>query len=159
METYGFVASSHVLQNIFADLTGDSRAAPNLATKEINERFQMSLLLEEPGINVDLRTQPKEKDSDAFECFFKETERYLQEEVGTPVQERRHTESLYLAKAISFNDLHKRICDRVPEGTPIPSKQWLRYQFQPKHPNARTAKYFKSRMNIKCMVQKRQVSK
>ena len=96
--------------------------------------------------------------SEQFEVFFKATEQYLQEEVGTAVQERRHSNMLYLAKAISFQDLHKRVCEMVPEGTAIPSKQWLRYQFQATHPNAKTAKYFKGRMNIKSMVKKRQVS-
>ena len=77
--------------------------------------------------------------------------------VGVACQERRHTELLYLAKAVSFRDLLETVKGLVPEGTPIPSKQWLRYQFQPINPRAKTAKYFKAKMIIKMMVQKRQV--
>ena len=95
METYGFVASPVELRSIFTHLTHDTRAAPNLVTKEIDERFEQSLLLEEPGLNVDLRMQNNHAGSEQFEVFFKTTESYLQEEVGTAVQERRHSNMLF----------------------------------------------------------------
>ena len=71
-------------------------------------------------------------DNDQFKVFFEETEKYLTEDIGTPVHERRHSESPYLAKAISMKDLHQRIQERVPPSTPVPSVKWLRYQFQPR---------------------------
>ena len=88
---------------------------------------------EEPGLNVDLRRH--HGDNDQFKVFLEETEKYLTEYIGTPVHERRHSESLYLAKPISMKDLHQRIQERVPPSTPVPSVKWLRYQFQPRHPN------------------------
>ena len=77
--------------------------------------------------------------------------------VGVACQERRHGQELYLAKAVSFNDVHKRVQELVPVGTNIPSVKWMRYQFQPIHPLAHTASYYKGAINIKMMVQKRQV--
>lgn len=81
----------------------------------------------------------------------------MSEDIGVAVQERRHCQQLYLAKAVSLKDLHKRVSERVPSGKNIPSVKWLRYQFQPVNPRANTAKYFKGSMEIRMMVQKRQV--
>ena len=50
-----------------------------------------------------------------------------------------------------------RVKERMPDGAKIPSVKWLRYQFQPMNPRANTSKYFKENINIKMMVQKRQV--
>ena len=82
---------------------------------------------------------------------------YLQEDIGVACHDRRHTEQLYVAKAVSFHDLHTIIESRVPEGTKIPSVKWLRYQFQPLNPRAKTSIYYKDKIKIKMMVQKRQV--
>lgn len=144
------------MRKIFKELTLDNSAAANLTEAEIDRRLDFSLLSGDPSIMVDLRHQSKEKESQ-FEVFFKATENYLKEDVGIACHERRHNEELYLAKAVSFRDLHDRIKSKVPEGTPVPSIKWLRYQFQPINPFANTAKYYKARIKIKMMVQKRQV--
>ena len=77
--------------------------------------------------------------------------------LSLPKQNATCLKDLYLAKAVSIKDLHKRVAERVPQGTAIPSVKWLRYQFQPINPRANTAKYYKGSMEIKMMVQKRQV--
>ena len=76
----------------------EEEEAPNLSTKEIDEHFEQSLLLEEPGLNVYLRMQNKHKVSDQFQVFFR-TEEYLHDDVRVAVQERRHGAILYFAKA------------------------------------------------------------
>lgn len=157
MRGFGFVGSPVALRAIFRDLTGDQSAASTLLQSEIDRRFAHAMLSEDASILVDLRHLPPDKKQDTFKVFFAETEKYLSEEVGVAVQERRHGEELYLAKAVSLKDLHQRIKERVPDDTAIPSVKWLRYQFQPLNPRANTAKYFKGKMNIKMMVQKRQV--
>ena len=153
---YGFVSSPHVLRSIFQNLTGDHSASNNMSEREIDHRFEFALLCEDPNIIVDLRNQSKSRDT-KFKLFFSETEKYLKSVVGVAVHERRHNQELYLAKAVSFRDLHDRISEIVPDGTPKPSIKWLRYQFQPINPRANAAKYYKSRINIRMMVQKRQV--
>ena len=35
----------------------------------------------------------------------------------------------HLATALSIRDLHNQVSKRIPEGIPLPSKQWLRLQF------------------------------
>ena len=42
-----------------------------------------------------------------------------------------------------------------PLGTPIPSVQWVRLQFCPRHPRAKVATLYRSRFKVKMMVQKR----
>ena len=157
MYAFGFIGNPVALRAIFKELTGDQSAPANLNQSEIDKRFTYAMLSEDPGIVVNLRHLPPEKKKDSFRDFFGETERYLSEEIGVAVQERRHGQQLYLAKAISLKDLHQRVTERVPPGTNIPSVKWMRYQFQPLNPRANTAKYYKASMEIKMMVQKRQV--
>ena len=143
---------------MFKELTRDASASCSLSEKEIDTRFKFALISEEADIVVDLRRQISEKEGDTFRKFFIATENYLKEKVGIACQDRRHGEQLYLAKAISINDLHRRVADMVGEDVKIPSVKWLRYQFQPLNPRANTAKYYNGQMNIKMMVQKRQVN-
>jgi len=96
-----------------------------------------------------LRNQPPANKKDRFKIFFETTEKYLSNDVGAACHDRRHGEQLYLAKAISFADLHKRVKELVPEGTEIPSVKWLRYQFQPINPYAKTSLFYKGRIKIK----------
>lgn len=158
MHAFGFIGSPVGLRAIFKELTGDQSAPANLNQSEIDKRFAHAMLSEDPGIVVDLRHLPPNKKQDSFREFFAETERYLSEDIGVAVQERRHGQQLYLAKAVSLKDLHQRVRERVPPGSKIPSVKWMRYQFQPVNPRANTAKYYKESMEIKMMVQKRQVS-
>ena len=107
----GFAAPSHLMRKIFKELTSDNSAPSNLTEAEIDRRLDFSLLSGDSDIMVDLRHQSASKES-KYEVFFKATENYLQEDVGVACHERRHNQELYLAKAVSFRDLHD------------PSNQW-----------------------------------
>ena len=157
MNAFGFVSNPVALRGIFRELTGDKAATSSANESEIDRRFQYAVLSEDPGILVDLRHASPDHKKDSFRPFFQECEKYLSEDVGVAVQERRHGDMLYLAKAISIKDLHTRVKERMPDGAKIPSVKWLRYQFQPMNLRANTSKYFKGNINIKMMVQKRQV--
>lgn len=156
-KAFGFVADPVALRAIFSELTSDNSAPVNLSAGEIDERFLYAMLCEDTEIMVNLRHQSPDTKKDTFRVFYETTERYLAEDIGVACQERRHGEQLYLAKAVSLKDLHQHVKDRVPADTKIPSVKWLRYQFQPINPLANTAKYYRGTMNIKMMVQKRQV--
>lgn len=60
---------------------------------------------------------------------------------------------------MSVTDLHAQVAKLCPEGTPIPSVQWLRLQFWPRRANSGFAKQQKGRLNIKFMIQARQFRK
>ena len=157
MNTFGFVSNPVTLRGIFRELTGDQSAASSVSESEIDQIFKYAVLSKDPGILVDLRHASPEHKKDSFRPFFQECEKYLSEDVGVAVQEHRHGEMLYLAKAVSIRDLHTCVKERMPEDANIPSVKWLRYQFQPMNPRANTSKYYKGNINVKMMVQKRQV--
>ena len=83
----------------------------------------------------------------------------MNDEIETAVDERRHGQWTHLAKAISVNDMLQQVSQRCLSGTPIPSKQWLRLQFWPKNPTAKTALQFTGKLDVKFMVQARQLRK
>ena len=119
-ETYDFATSKVVLRSMFRDLSQDGSAPLNLSQSEIYQWKDFALLLEDSGIIVDFRNQAPANKHDKFSVFFKATEKYLSNDVGVVCHDRRHGEQLYLAKAISFSDLHKRVRDLEPEGSAIP---------------------------------------
>ena len=69
MKLYGFVSSPKVLHPIFVELTGDQRMGSNFTTKQINERFEHALLMEDPALNVDLRHHDSQV-GERFKIFF-----------------------------------------------------------------------------------------
>ena len=93
-----------------------------------------------------------------FEVFRSEAQKYINEELGVAVDDRRHGE-VHLAKAISIRDLTEQVSHRCPPDTAIPSEEWLRLQFWPKTPKTRVSLQYTGRLNVRFMVQKRQFRK
>ncbi len=58
-----------------------------------------------------------------------------------------------------MQDLHKQVSEKCPDGTPIPSLQWLRLQFWPRRKNSAVSKRYYGRLKIRYMVQARQFRK
>jgi hypothetical protein len=112
--------------------------------------------MEDPDILIDLRALNSNQ-SDKNGVFWKKCEAYLQE--CTAVHERRHDNATYLARAISVRDLVEQVNKVCPEGTPIPSEQWVRLQLYPRNPRTKTAELYRKRLPVKMMVQKRQFRK
>lgn len=135
---------------------GDSSASSNTHEEEIDMRLREAILMEDPDILVDLR-ELNTNGSDQYSVFWKHCESFLQE--CTTVHERRHDNATYLARAISVRDLVEQVSKICPLGTPIPSLQWVRLQFYPKNPRAKTAALYRKRLAVKMMVQKRQFRK
>ena len=72
------------------------------------------------------------------------------------MQERRHDSVYtYMAKAISVRDLVEQVAKLCPDGTPIPSVQWVRLQFHPKNPRTKAAAQFRKTIPVKMMIQQR----
>lgn len=85
--------------------------------------------------------------------FWEACENYIQGNIETAVDDRRHDLIEHLAVAMSVPDLLSVVSKKVEPGTPIPSVQWLRLQFWP------TALQYKGRLKVKYMVQKHQMRK
>ena len=56
---------------------------------------------------------------------------YIEEEVGTAVNDRRHSTVVHTAKAISVQNLREKVVARCPPNTAVPSDEWIRLQFSP----------------------------
>ena len=140
------------LREFYRAATGDQSASLTTAEEELNERLREALEMEDPDLIVNLRELNKGH-SNKFAVFWEKMRIYLNE--TSAVHERRHGEITYMAKAISVRDLIAEVVKMCP-GEPVPSEQWVRLQFCPKNPHAKTSSQYRSQFQIKMMVQKRQ---
>ena len=67
-------------------------------------------------------------------------------ELYTTVNERRHGSTMYMPIAISFHDLREIVSERLGEGKPVPSEDWLRL---PRNPYASNALRYTGRFQVK----------
>ena len=113
-----------VLRHLYKSLVGDSAASTNLSEAEIDTRVATLFEREEPGLVYDLRHHYSGRQS-KFELFWQKAKEFLEEDVGTAVDDRRHSMVIHVAKAISVRDLREKVTQRCPEDTPIPSDEWI----------------------------------
>ena len=64
--------------NLYHDLTGDATIASNNITKELDEKLQWVLTLQDPNVTVDLRINNGFKGT-SFDIFWEEVESYFNE--------------------------------------------------------------------------------
>lgn len=80
--------------------------------------------------------------SDKFDAFWNELQTYL-DDLGLPVDERRHSTVLHMPIAVSIRHLKEIISERLAaknmDSVNIPSVEWIRYQFWPKNPYSHSA--------------------
>lgn len=143
-------------QVIFA--LGDTSAASTLAESEIDQRVQLYVGMEDPDVVIDLRTLQSDHKT-KYDDFWQEVEKFLQEDVGLAVEERRQSQITHLTKVISVKDLLEQIVARCSPSTPIPSRSWLSLQFWPKNAHAHASVHYTGRFKVKYMVQARQFRK
>lgn len=93
-----------------------------------------------------------------YDVFWEESQNLLSEEVSA-IDDRRHGHITHLSRAISVRDFVEQVCRRCPEGTPIPSVEWVRLQFWPKTPSMLKSLQYTGRFKMKFMVQQRQFRK
>ena len=157
---FGSVASVRpvYLREMYRQLTGDTSAASCESEKNIDERLQQALDMEDPDIVVDLRHHNKGHPS-KYEKFWEACEQYIQSTIETAVDDRWHDRISHLAVALSVNDLLSEVSKVVGPDVPVPSAQWLRLQFWPKNPTAKISLQYTGRLKVKHLVQKRQLRK
>ena len=146
----------YLLRSIYCALTDNSSASRTTPEKEIDARVQEALAAEDVDIVFDLR-HLNSNGQDNFSLFWAKCNEYLTN--CTTVHERRHGTSSFMAKAISVRDLTNQVAKICPNGTPMPSKSWIKYNFLPRNPHSRAAIRYQGRLQAKHMVQKRQFRK
>ena len=135
---------------------GDSSASDTSDQSAIDEKMRHIIDMQDPDVVDDLRHHNPRRES-KYDPFWEQCQVYLQE--VTAVDERRHDEIVHLAKATSSRDLLEQVAAKCPEGTPIPSEQWLRLQFWPKNKTTKSALQYTGKLDVKFMVQARQTRK
>ena len=166
MKMFGRVAhvKPAVLRSMFANLTGDQSAEANQHKKEINERMTECIDGEDDTLVWDLRLNNSKRPEQYVE-FLVECQKYIASSVETAVDDHRHDEVrdgdvvTHLALALNAKDLYNEIVKRCPDGIAIPSMQWLRWQFWPRHAARATSKRYSGRIKVKYMVMARQFRK
>ena len=155
-QKYGLISRSlkkAVLRHMYKDLVGDTSAAAT--TSQVDDRVAAFFDLEEPDLIYDLRENYAGNGS-KFNLFWNKAKEFLEEDLGTAIDDRRHSQVVHLAKAISVRDLKEQVKARCPENTPIPSEAYIRLQFLPSKKNTKVAERYTGRLEIKRMVQQRQ---
>ncbi|KAK3095270.1 hypothetical protein FSP39_012504 [Pinctada imbricata] len=145
-----------VLRHMYHELTETEMVANTQDQQEVNDRAAEILFSgDDTDLLFDLRTLNGNNTDTKFGEFFNEMGKYFEEKIMA-VQERRHSDELYLPLSISVEDLREQIQKRVPQGTAIPSSETIRLQFMPHNPFQQTALKYTGRFNIKFRVQTRQ---
>ena len=88
---------------------------------------QRSIVTTLDSIIVDLQ-EFNGHQTDHYKVFWENSASYLQE--CTAVHDRCHDSVVFMAKAISTRDLIVQV-KHCPDGTPIPSESWVRFNFCP----------------------------
>ena len=93
-----------VLWYCYHDLTGDSSGSETSSQKELDDRVKRMIEMEDSGIMADLRHMNSGAQS-KYDHFWEECSKFLEQQVGTAVDNRRHREVTHIATAISVWDL------------------------------------------------------
>ena len=96
----------------------------------IDKRGKEIIEMEDLDIVAHLRTH----NGACYEAFWDKCNRSLNEDIGIAVDDCRHGQVTHLARAISIRDFVTQVRSRYPEGTAIPSEEWVRLQLWPKNP-------------------------
>lgn len=129
--------------------------------EEIDARVKQFLQMEpdDPQTVFDLREVPCPEKKTKYEILWAEAEKFIIEDIGIAVDDRRHCQVTHLARAISVRDFREQVSGRCPEGSPIPCEEWIRMQFWPKNVKTRAALHHTGCLKVEFMVQAQQFRK
>ena len=150
--------SPTAFQYIYKELTGDYSACSNLDSSEIEKRVKLAVDMEDSDVIIDLRHLNSGRKS-IYDTFWLECSKFIQECIGQAVDDRRHQQVTHFATAMSVPDLISQVAKKLPEGAAIPCESWVCLQFWPKNKHLRSSCHYTGKLDIKCMVQSRQLRK
>lgn len=90
-----------------------------------------------------------------YGTFWDECKKFLEEDVGIAVDDRRHSDDIHIAKAISIRDFPDQVASRCPESTAVPSVEWVPLQFWPKNHQRNSALHHTGRFKVCSKFQQR----
>ena len=80
------------LRYFYHDLTGDASASKDCQEAEVDERVKLFLSIEpdDPKVLIDLHEAKHSEHRTKYDVFWSEAEKFLNEDVGIAVDDRRH---------------------------------------------------------------------
>ena len=132
---------------------GDETSSTNVHQSAVDQRINQLIDMEDSDVILDLRAHNGRMGTQ-YDVFWDECQKFLNEEEA--VDDRRHGAITHLARAISIRDFIDQVRQRCPEGTLIPSVEWVRLQFWSKTPTAKKSLQHTGRFKMKFMIQQRQ---
>lgn len=143
-----------ILRDMYRFLTRDASAAVSSDERAVDDRVLEFLLQSDaPEMFYDLRKNNGRPKDTKLDPFWNALDSYL-EEVSV-VQERRHSDKMYMPLAISCQDLIEIIAARLPAGSNLPTRSWLCLNFWPSNAFVRSAVCYTGRFKVKYAVQQR----
>ena len=148
---------SGILREAYRELTSDHSAPNTLSAEKVDERIRHLFDNEDSDLVGDLRVMESGR-PEQYSDFLTRCQEFVKAKVETVVDDWRHDQVdedgqaiTHLAMAMSARDLHEQVAKECPEGTAIPSVQWLRLQFWPNRASAAAHKKT-SRIKVNFMV-------
>lgn len=124
-------------------------------SKKVRSRILASIDSQDTNVVFDMRNLIHE-DETKFDDFFNEDEKIINEYESKAVDDLRHGLVSHIDVALYVADLRNQIDSRLPQGSAIPSVEWLRLQFMPKVPALASASQYTGRFPLKHRIQSRQ---
>lgn len=146
--------SQAVLKDMYQYLTGD--VSSTTTTQGVQDRLKFMLDSQDPDVWFDLRSQNSGQPQ-KYEEFWKAVDGIINENALKAVDSRRHGTVCHMALALSVRDLRDKVLAKYPT-LAAPGVEWLRYQFSPQNEYKKTAMRYTGRLNIKYMIQSRQLN-
>ena len=141
----------HVVRNIYSELTGDATSDQN---PSIDERVRQAIIGDDVDLVIDLRHLNKGRPDDTFNIFFSALEKIVEDIAAA--DERRHGVA-HMSQFLSVRDLIEQVSADLPAETPIPSESTVLFAFVPNNAYRASAKFYKSKINLKFKIQTRQL--
>ena len=106
------------LRFLYRELTADCAASHDTPEAIIDERVRSIILMEpeDPHTVVDLREVKSQETKTKYDVFWDEAKKYINEDIGVAVDDRRHGDVTHMAKAISVRDLRDQVTSKCPPG-------------------------------------------
>ena len=108
-----------VLCHFYRDLTGYHATSPLPSEKDVDERLSALFELEEPDLLHNLRDANPGNQSNRYGVIWSTAKEFLEEDVGTAVGTRHHSQAVHVAKDISVRDFKQQVKQRCPPETPM----------------------------------------
>ena len=154
-ERFGLVVNAKlaVLTEMYQFLTSD--CSRSTIEYHVSEKLKFMLDSQDPEVVFDMRDVNQGRPQ-IYEQFWIQIEAFINEKALEAVDSRRHSTVCHFAAAFPVRDLRDQVLQKNP-GLEAPSLEWIRAQFWPKNPFRKSAANHTGKLQIKFMVQSRQL--